>query len=129
MVTVGRDDQSSQYTKDLEKTASEIHHLLRVPRRRYVIDALRNEERNVVLETRVVARAIAEQERDGKESVGNKAYRTVYTNLTKHLEVLATHEIIEYDRDRQKLSRGPRFHVIELLRALTMTVILSQDTI
>jgi hypothetical protein len=103
----------------LNRTLSDVYHVLRATRRRYVIRLLfeSNEE---TLSVRTLAKRIAAIEEDiAVEQATGESYRNVYNALAQtHLSTLSDSGLIIYDSDRQTVSPGPDFQIGVLLTVL-----------
>jgi DNA-binding transcriptional ArsR family regulator len=98
---------------------SEVYHVLRAARRRYVIRLLLESDEET-LSVRTLARQIAALEEDvPRERATGEPYRNVYNALSQtHLSTLSEAELIIYDPDRQTVSVGPHFQIGVLFTVL-----------
>jgi hypothetical protein len=94
------------------KTLSDVYHLLRAARRRYVVQIL-SESSADDLSVQELGKQISAIETDVPlEQVNTKYYRSVYNALSQtHLPTLSEYEIIIYDSDRQTVAVGPDFQM------------------
>jgi hypothetical protein len=107
---------------DSERTPeelSEVYHVLRAARRRYVIRLLLESDEET-LSVRTLSRQIAALEEDvPRERATGEPYRNVYNALSQtHLSTLSDADLIIYDPDRQTVSPGPNFQIGVLFTVL-----------
>lgn len=105
---------------DYRKFHSTLHHALRAPRRRQVIQILGDQPAQPRT-TRKLARKITSVEEDIPcEQASGEPYRNVYNALSQtHLPMLADAGLIIYESERQLVRPGPHFADGLLLLTLT----------
>lgn len=103
----------------IEEFLSTLHHALRATRRRYVIQLLADND-EAVFTVRKLAREIAVREQGFPiEHATGEPYRNAYNALAQtHLPTLSDANILIYDPNRQRVSRGPNFTLTALLVAI-----------
>jgi DNA-binding transcriptional ArsR family regulator len=107
-----------------EEKVSDLHHALRASRRRHVVRLLHRSQ-EITLTTRELAREIAAMEQFVAPShATGEPYRNVYNALSQtHLPTLAEADIVIYDPERQRVSRGPNLLIAAVVSAVNEAAI------
>jgi hypothetical protein len=101
---------------DSQALLTRLYHVFRAPRRRYVIQVLKDREKSPVT-TRELAKIIAGiEEGTSKQEVTGEPYRNVYNALSQtHLPTLSEADVIVYDSTRQTVSADRYLKLAALL--------------
>jgi hypothetical protein len=108
---------------------SALYHSLRATRRRDVIRLLQNSP-EPSLTVRELAREIAALEHQlTRTHATGEPYRNAYNALSQtHLPTLSSTNIVIYDPQRQRVSRGPNFPIAAVLVAVDESAVNSLTT-